>query len=82
MPTPFLKNPIIPSNSASIRANLWIFGLCQGTTDPLFYEIAAEVTYPLPEGITGGLITIIVNAIDVIVYFITPVISIDWINII
>ena len=46
----------------------------------MMFEIIAEITYPLPEGITGGLITFMENFVTIIMLFVTPVINVGWIN--
>ncbi|PSN41250.1 Disrupted in renal carcinoma protein 2 [Blattella germanica] len=52
------------------------------STQALFFELAAEIAYPVPEGIVGGYIAALANissAVFFFVYFI-PGIGIMWMN--
>lgn len=81
MPSPFSQSEhIIASDNVSICVLLIVAALFQGATDPLFYEITAEVTYPLPEGISAGLIVLIYNASTLIMLLVAPHIDIKVVN--
>lgn len=78
--SPLSTTALIASNHASIIGASLLTGFFQGACDPLFYELAAEVTYPLPEGVSAGLITFVYNAAALIMLFVAPVISNIWMN--
>ena len=42
--------------------------------------MAAEITYPLPEGISASMIVLIYNIATLIMLFVAPLIDISWIN--
>lgn len=52
-------------------------------TPPLFYEFGAEITYPIPEGIVGGCMMALNNAVACCVYlqlYIFPTLDVTWMN--
>jgi fucose permease len=40
---------------------LFISGVSQGAVSPLIYELAAELLYPVSEGLSGGILVLILN---------------------
>lgn len=40
---------------------LLISGVAQGAVSPLIYELAAELLYPVSEGLSGGILVLILN---------------------
>ncbi len=80
LPSPFKDQPVVPASHASVLAASVLTGFFQGACDPLFYELAAEITYPLPEGTSAGLITFVYNAAALIMLYVAPVVSITWMN--
>ena len=42
---------------AAVTAMLCVSGLLVGATSPLALELAAQVTYPIPEGVSANLMT-------------------------
>jgi len=79
-PTTYFDEPPLSSTEYSTAANLIIAALFQGATDPLFYELAAEITYPLPEGISASMIVLIYNVATLVMLAVAPCISIMWVN--
>lgn len=57
-----------------------IAGGFQGCLDPLFVELAAEITYPTKEGTSGGLSMIALNIAGVVVLLLAPVLPADMMN--
>ena len=80
MPTPFFSTPILSNSIYSITSALFIASWFQGATDPFFFELCAEVTYPLPESISGGIIVLIYNIGSLMVLGIVPFVNVDWMN--
>merc|ERR1712228_713273 len=68
------KSPL-PENAATIFAALALAGLAQSATSPLLYELCAELTYPVPEGTSAGVLACLWNLFSLIVIFISPTIS-------
>jgi len=61
---------------------LFLGSFLQGGNSPFFYELAAEVTYPLPEGVSAGIIVLIYNFSSLVMLIIAPYFTIEWVNII
>lgn len=40
------------------------------STSPIFFELTAELAYPVPEGLVGGFLTCFYNAVGMIFLFI------------
>ena len=55
-------------------------GLFQSACDPLFYELAAEVSFPLEEGTSASLISFLFNAATLVMLFVAPAISLTLFN--
>ena len=47
---------------ATLVAALTLAGFCQGLTTSLFYELAAELLYPVREGMSAGILVLLLNA--------------------
>jgi hypothetical protein len=71
---------LFPANTASLGAALAVAGLAQSATSPLLYELCAELTYPVPEGTSAGLLALLWNSFSLIVIFLSPVIPSSVIN--
>lgn len=52
----------------------------QSACDPLFYELAAEISFPLEEGTSASLIAFLFNAATLVMLFVAPVISLTLFN--
>jgi hypothetical protein len=77
---PFVKPAPIPASPASIMLIGTIAGVLQSACDPLFYELAAEISHPLEEGTSASLIAFLFNAATLIMLFIAPNISLTLFN--
>merc|ERR1719473_2241434 len=66
---------------ASLFAASFLMGLGNGGANPLFYELGAEITYPVPEGTSAGVLVLIWNATSFIVIFLPKGIGLamNWI---
>ena len=76
LPSFFSEKNVLPRTEASLTGYLVAAGFFQGITTPLFYELAAEIIYPIKEGMSAGIIVCILNATSLVVIamnsFFTP----------
>ena len=77
---PFVSPAPIPATPSSIMIIGTFAGIFQSACDPLFYELAAEVSYPLEEGTSASLISFLFNAATLIMLFVAPAISLTLFN--
>lgn len=52
---------MVGSSFSTILISITCAGLFLGASAPLFFELALEITYPLPEATSGGIITLFNN---------------------
>lgn len=81
LPSVFSSEPVIPVWEATLFISIIGGGFFLGAANPLFYELAVELTYPISEGTSAGLLTLINNIGCLLFFGVTPVISAEWINI-
>eukprot|EP01043_Picozoa_sp_COSAG02_P057517 COSAG02_NODE_6997_length_3236_cov_43.132930_2_plen_483_part_00 len=70
-------NPYVPWDPTALRSDqrwrVWVAisvaGACRTGLIPLLYEVAAELTYPVPEGTSAGLIVIAEHASLIVTLF-------------
>jgi uncharacterized membrane protein YgcG len=55
-------------------------GVFQSACDPLFYELAAEISFPLEEGSSASVIAFLFNAATLVMLFVAPAISLTFFN--
>jgi FLVCR family MFS transporter len=72
--------PLIPPSYNTLMALLSVNGLVTGATAPMFLELAAEVTYPIPEGSSGNLVGLFINAWHILGFGLFPYISPQAVN--
>jgi MFS family permease len=77
---PYASNPWPSSSPALMVVLLVAAGFFQSACDPLFYEMAAEISYPLPEGTSAGFISLLFNVATLIMLFVAPVIATNLVN--
>lgn len=82
LPTPFSPHPFLPSSIAVLCAATSLAGFFLGGTNPIFYEMGAELTYPVPEGTSAGVLTLLNNIGCLIFLFAGSVIPPSWINLV
>jgi len=63
-----------PSEFALVLA-LCISGFFSGSTTPLFYELSAELIYPVKEGVSAGILVMLLNATSCITIFLNNIAS-------
>lgn len=80
LPSVFSDEPLIPSNIYTVYVAIALVGLCLGSTNPLFYELGAETTFPTPEEVSAVFLTLVMNIICVVVLFVEPYIAYSYIN--
>jgi len=71
---------LIPNSNVSILISVTLGGLFLGSTNPIFYELAVEMTYPIAEGTSVGIITAVNNIACLVVLFVGPYVKYTWIN--
>jgi MFS family permease len=52
---------MLPSSFGTILVSIACAGLFLGASAPLFFELALEITYPIPEATSGGIMTLFNN---------------------
>lgn len=65
---------ILPQTLGTIFVAICLAGLAQSATSPLLYELCAELTYPVPEGTSAGILALLWNFFSLVVIFISPLI--------
>lgn len=66
---------LLPSSQGALFSAVILAGLALGVAIPLAYEFAAEMTYPLPEGVSGGVLSGVNNAAGIVFLFLSPACS-------
>ena len=56
-------------------------GAATGLTGPLFYELAAELIYPMKEGLSAGTLVFVLNGVSAIVIVVDMILSYRYINV-
>ena len=71
VPSALFPAPPLPERYAFQLSGISLHGLFLGCTAPPFFELAAELTHPVPEGTSANLIGLVINAAHVLslVYF-------------
>lgn len=54
----------------ALYASCIMIGMFVNGGIPLFYEIACEASYPIAEGVTGGLLTLVNNIVGICFLFV------------
>jgi len=82
LPSILSTKPILPEHSWWIIIAITIGGFFLGSTNPIFLELGAEMTYPVSEGSSAAVVTLTMNVTSLIVLFAGPFIksSASWIN--
>ncbi|XP_061174522.1 solute carrier family 49 member 4 homolog [Saccostrea echinata] len=73
---------VIPFSTAQVYTSTILGGMFLSGTVPLFYELGAESTFPVSEGVTGGFLTWLNNLFGILFFFMLqiPDIGTDWMN--
>ena len=79
----FLWNDgIVARSEFTLVLALTLAGFFQGATTPLFYELAAELIYPVKEGMSAGILVLLLNLSAAIVICVQNVLSSGSMNMI
>lgn len=58
----FLSDKIVlPRTDATLYLGLALIGVFFGVTGPLYFELTAELVYPVPEGVSLGVLVLVQN---------------------
>lgn len=74
------KQAILPHSFATLAVPIAIIGAAQSGVSPVMYELCAELTFPVPEGTSAGLLAFLWNLSSFCMIFISPVINPNDIN--
>ena len=69
-------------SEATLVTAVTLAGLFQGLTAPLFYELCAELTYPVTEGMSAGLLVLLLNASSGVLILLNDYLMADSMNVI
>lgn len=75
VPMPGKSEPLIVAPVYAVGVFLSGFALFLGGMTPLFYEMQAEITFPVNEGVSSGLIALLGNLITVFFLFVAPLMN-------
>lgn len=73
----------IPFNRWVLGVSITLAGLIFNCSYPLFYEMAVEVAYPVPEGVVGALVGLSMNVFSIPFFFLqdyVPAAVVNWVN--
>jgi hypothetical protein len=65
------ENPPLSSSLVTVLLSITAAGLFLGAGCPLYMELAVELTFPLPEAVSAGLITLF-NNIGAVLFLVVP----------
>ena len=82
LPSDWWDNGVLPRSEFTLILALTLAGMFQGTTTPLFYELAAEIIYPVKEGMSAGILVFLLNVSAAIMIGVQNVLSGGTMNII
>jgi len=71
---------LIPHSIAGLAVAIMMTGLAGSALSAPFYELCAELTYPVPEGTSAGILAFIWNAAALVMIFLSPIMNPDYIN--
>ena len=72
----------LPRSSLSLYAGAIVGGFLNQGTIPLFYEMGCEVVFPIPEGLSMGVLTLL-NNVACLIFLLLPVFGLvagNWMN--
>eukprot|EP00656_Telonema_subtile_P009789 TRINITY_DN14624_c0_g1_i1.p1 TRINITY_DN14624_c0_g1~~TRINITY_DN14624_c0_g1_i1.p1 ORF type:complete len:377 (-),score=54.60 TRINITY_DN14624_c0_g1_i1:109-1239(-) len=77
LPSPLWSSNVFPRSTTSLVIAILVQGALQGALVPLLYEFCAELTYPVNEGTSAGVLTFIWNLATLIVLAVSSKLSTD-----
>eukprot|EP00928_Gymnodinium_smaydae_P071698 TRINITY_DN55203_c0_g1_i1.p1 TRINITY_DN55203_c0_g1~~TRINITY_DN55203_c0_g1_i1.p1 ORF type:complete len:473 (-),score=44.95 TRINITY_DN55203_c0_g1_i1:66-1484(-) len=72
LPMPWSTQPVVSAGFGSILLAASLTGWFTGATNPICMELAAEITYPTPEGISGNIIVFAAQVCTILFLAVTP----------
>eukprot|EP00937_MAST-01D_sp_MAST-1D-sp2_P004009 g4009.t1 len=78
----FGQPAVLPRTLGSLFVACILAGVANSSMSPLFYELCAELTYPVSEGTSAGFLALIWNTASFIMIYLSPVISAGSVNVI
>eukprot|EP00747_Dinoflagellata_sp_TGD_P087209 gnl/TRDRNA2_/TRDRNA2_163561_c0_seq1.p1 gnl/TRDRNA2_/TRDRNA2_163561_c0~~gnl/TRDRNA2_/TRDRNA2_163561_c0_seq1.p1 ORF type:complete len:125 (-),score=22.47 gnl/TRDRNA2_/TRDRNA2_163561_c0_seq1:74-448(-) len=72
LPTIFYAKPLVDGSFAVVLCAASLTGLFVGATNPICFELCAELTYPVAEGISGNVMVIFFQVCSIILLAIVP----------
>jgi hypothetical protein len=66
---------LIPSTPLTVGLSITLLGWCVGAMYPIAFELALEITYPLSESVSAGLLSTFQNAVGIAFLFVAPSLS-------
>lgn len=75
LPTNFAPQPPLRVGFSVVLLAVSLTGWFTGATNPICMELCAEMTYPLPEGISGNLILFVTQVCAIFFLFVVPLLS-------
>ncbi|CAC5362491.1 DIRC2 [Mytilus coruscus] len=78
----FLIQGTIPNSQIQLYASIIIFCMMLGSTSPLYFEMACEASYPVAEGVTNLVLTLLNNigGLVFLIVLMVPNIGSEWEN--
>lgn len=72
----------LPSTKATLYTSCILIGICINSSVPMFFELFMETVYPVPEGITCGVVTFLGNLVcGLLLFFLTFYCTeVSWLN--
>jgi MFS family permease len=77
-----LNHALIPASTPTLGLLITLLGFSIGSAYPIAFELAVELTYPINESVSGGLLTAFMNGSGVALLFVAPSLSGATMNII
>eukprot|EP00727_Mastigamoeba_balamuthi_P008860 m51a1_g4597 putative adenylate and guanylate cyclase catalytic domain protein (819) ;mRNA; f:210120-218118 len=74
------KDPLLPAGPVSTGVSASVVGLFYGAMTPVYMELAAELSFPVPEDVSAGVISWLSNLAIVVSLFIAPRVPPSWFN--
>eukprot|EP00048_Salpingoeca_helianthica_P004438 m.76856 g.76856 ORF g.76856 m.76856 type:complete len:473 (+) comp13196_c0_seq1:1319-2737(+) len=71
---------VLPSNFWTVAGSITLSGTFMGATYPLFYEFSVELTYPVREATSAGVLTFFTNIWSLVFLFLAPALPHDIVN--
>jgi len=78
--SPLFPDPPLSATTLTLAVAITMSGFALGLLNPLYYELSAELTYPVPEQYSAGILTLWNNGLGIIFIFAQPYFSAGFMN--